>query len=187
MSLLCRSSIGSLAGGVFPQCKLCRRPARSHRCCSWTRLRRPLLYNDWCLGYDSAECRAGAAVAVLRWSSTSLSWRRSISPCSCCSADLRDSTVAVHVVVYVPVYRACIFPCRGAAADPHGLAVADHRLRRRFPQVQFLVTEYMPVVLCVWCRLPDSAKKCGGPQLQFIAGRRLPFRAAVTAHMPQNP
>ena len=30
-----RLSIGSLAG-VFPQCKLCRRLARSHRCCSWT-------------------------------------------------------------------------------------------------------------------------------------------------------
>ena len=40
---------------VFPQCILCRRPARSHRWCSWTRLRRPLLYNDRCLGYDSAE------------------------------------------------------------------------------------------------------------------------------------
>ena len=40
--------------------------------------------------------------------------------------DLRDSSVAVHVVVVVPVYRSCIFPCRGAEADPHGLAVADH-------------------------------------------------------------
>ena len=69
MSLLCRSSIGSLAGGVFPQCKLCRRPARSHRCCSWTRLRRPLLYNDRCLGYDTAENCGISAVAVLsRWS-----------------------------------------------------------------------------------------------------------------------
>ena len=35
--------------------------------------------------------------------------------------------------------------------------------------------------LCVWCRLPDSAENCGGQQSQFIAGRRLPFRAAVTA------
>ena len=71
MSLLCRSSNGSPAGGVFPQCKLCRRPARSHRCCSWTRLRRPLLYNDWCLGYDSTENSGISAVAVLsRWSMT---------------------------------------------------------------------------------------------------------------------
>ena len=30
-----RSSIGSLAA-VFPQCKLCRKLARSHRCCSGT-------------------------------------------------------------------------------------------------------------------------------------------------------
>ena len=22
-------------GGLYPQCKLCRRPTRSHRCCSW--------------------------------------------------------------------------------------------------------------------------------------------------------
>ena len=69
MSLLCRSSLGFLAGGVFPQCKLCRRLARSHRCCSWTRLRRPLLYNDRCLGYDSTENCGISAVAVLsRWS-----------------------------------------------------------------------------------------------------------------------
>ena len=69
MSLLCRSSNGSLAGGVFPQCKLCRRPARSHRCCSWTRLRRPLLYSDRCSGSDSTENCGISAVAVLtRWS-----------------------------------------------------------------------------------------------------------------------
>ena len=72
MSLLCRSSIGSLARGVFPQCKLCRRPARSHRCCPWTRLSRPLLYNDRCLGYDSAENCGISAVAVLSWWSMSL-------------------------------------------------------------------------------------------------------------------
>ena len=54
---------------VFPQCKLCRRPARSHRWCSWTRLGRPLLYNDRCLGSDSAEHCGISAVAVLtRWS-----------------------------------------------------------------------------------------------------------------------
>ena len=69
MSLLCRSSFGSLAGGVFPQCKLCRRLARSHRCCSWTWLCRPLLYNDRCLGYASTENCGISAVAVLtRWS-----------------------------------------------------------------------------------------------------------------------
>ena len=67
VSLLCRSSIGSLAGGVFPQCKLCRRPVRSHRCCSWTRLCCPLLYNDWCLGYVSKENCGVSAVAVLTW------------------------------------------------------------------------------------------------------------------------
>ena len=69
MSLLCRASLGFLAGGVFPQCKLCRRLARSHRCCSWTRLRRPLLYNDRCLGFDSTENCGISAIAVLtRWS-----------------------------------------------------------------------------------------------------------------------
>ena len=69
-----------------PQCKLCRRPARSHRCCSWTRLRRPLLYHNRCLGYDSAENCGGAAVAVRRFwtrSSTSLSWCRDRFPWSC--------------------------------------------------------------------------------------------------------
>ena len=34
---------------------------------------------------------------------------------------------------------------------------------------------------CVWCRLSDSAETVEVPQLQFIAGRRLPFRAAETA------
>ena len=35
--------------------------------------------------------------------------------------------------------------------------------------------------LCVWFRLPDSAETVEVEQLQFIAGRRLPFRAAETA------
>ena len=33
---------------VHPQCKLYRRPARSHRCCSWTRLM-PVVHNNRCL------------------------------------------------------------------------------------------------------------------------------------------
>ena len=45
-------------GGVYPQCKLCRRPMRSHRCCSWC-VYASLLYNDL-LGRDSE----GSAVAV---------------------------------------------------------------------------------------------------------------------------
>ena len=54
---------------VFPRCKLCRRPARSHRWCSWTRLGCLLLCNDRCLGHDSAENCGISAVAVLtRWS-----------------------------------------------------------------------------------------------------------------------
>ena len=53
---------------VFPQCKLCRRPARSHRWCSWTRLRRPLLYNDRCLGYDAENCGISAVAVLTRWS-----------------------------------------------------------------------------------------------------------------------
>ena len=51
---------------VYPLCKLCRRLARFYRRCSWTRLRRPLLYNNRCLGYDSAENCGQSAVAACR-------------------------------------------------------------------------------------------------------------------------
>ena len=54
-----------VSSDVYPQYKLCRRPARSYRCCSWTQLRRPLLYNDRCFGYDSAENCGSSTVAAL--------------------------------------------------------------------------------------------------------------------------
>ena len=38
-------------------------PSRIGSCSSWTRLRRPLLYNNRCLGYDSVENCGDSAVA----------------------------------------------------------------------------------------------------------------------------
>ena len=89
-----------------------------------------------------------------QWSTLSVSRRFS---CRGAEAFLHDhavqQTVAVHVVVYVPVYRSCIFPCRGAEADLDGLAVADHRFSPlRVDKVvdalvmQILLLPHIPVV-----------------------------------------
>ena len=52
-----------------PTVLLCRRPARSHRCCSWTRLVTPVVVQRQVLGVDSAEKCGISAVAVLtKWS-----------------------------------------------------------------------------------------------------------------------
>ena len=65
---------------VSPQCKLRRRPVRSHRCSSWTRLMTPVVVQRLVPGRDTAENCGGSAVAVLtRWSmsllcSSSTAW-----------------------------------------------------------------------------------------------------------------
>ena len=51
---------------VYPQCKLCRRPARSHSCSSsWTRLMTPVVVRRQVPVRDRAENCGGSAVAVL--------------------------------------------------------------------------------------------------------------------------
>ena len=53
------------SSNVYPQCKLCRRPARSHSCSSWTRLMTPVVVRRQVSGRDRAENCGGSAVAVL--------------------------------------------------------------------------------------------------------------------------
>ena len=50
-------------GGVYPQCKLCRRPLRSHRCCSWC-VYASFVVQRLVLGRDSADYSEGSAVTV---------------------------------------------------------------------------------------------------------------------------
>ena len=92
---------------------------------------------DQCLWYagragSSSRCQLCATTGAFHScststrSSSSLSRRRGISPCSSCSADPRGSTVAVHVVVDVPVALVVqILRCR-RGEDSRAPTVAAH-------------------------------------------------------------
>ena len=80
-----------------PTVQTVQKTSRSYRCCSWTRLRRPLLYNDRCFGFASSENCGSSTVAVLGLCGSHPCRGAEADPHGpVCSEDHRDSAVAVH-------------------------------------------------------------------------------------------
>ena len=120
------------------------------RCSSWTKLFScPVLCNDWPLGTHSADICAGSAVAVHRWSSTSLFLRSCCSYGPACSENHRDSAVAVGQVVDAPAEQ--VVPC--PLLSTTGASGQTVQKTAVSPQLQF-VNEIVDISVVVQRQFP---------------------------------
>ena len=90
-------------GGVYPQCKLCRRQMRSHRCCSWC-VDAPVVVQRLVPGRDKAENCEGSQLAVFSQGGR----------CPCCAGRRGAAgAAAVMDVAVIMQRRWCLAKSRG--------------------------------------------------------------------------